>query len=292
MKSYLKLSVLALLTALCIGCGSSTGEVAGGAQGGSNGSNSDPTPIPTGTPTPETTNLRVANAFFGSQDLTVIIDGVVINNDLDAFQATGYVELDPGQHQVIVQSGETAQTVETFLDETFTLEEGTSSTLLFAAQVFPAQTVAEDTSSILLLDNVTPAAGQLTGRLVNVLPFPSVATLQNSNFVSLLGPVNEDTAGPYTPIQTQLVVDSSALVGFFTEPDGPGEATLVFNTVEGTSAGLIETLVGLLDTTGLNITVVFAQGALDGNTVALFLLVDDTNNGSTTVVSIETFVRE
>ena len=71
----------------------------------------------------------------------------------------------------------------------------------------------------------------------------------------------------------------------------PDEETFIFDSVEGSTDTLIEALAELVGVSGVNITLVFSENRLE-ETLALLVLLDDLDNGSTTIVSFGEEVGE
>ena len=285
MKTKFSLMWLALIVALFAGCGDSDPNVVSGLQGNNPIVLPTPTPDPDPTPEPDpVTSLRIVNSFSAADNLTVTVDGAVVDNDLDSYQATPYMELEPGQHTIVVNGSIPFQTDDTVINETVTLTEGSSSSFVFAYSEARRQS-ADFTGFLLLTDNVTPVTGQVNARLVNLLlGFENNANVLDDDDNTLLGPVREGNVSSYSTIANSVFTTTDSLIGFLTEPGGPGEESYLFDSVEGSTDTLVEALAAQLGVSGVNLTLVFSENRVD-ETLALLVLLDDLENGSTTILS-------
>jgi len=300
MKKQIQLTSFFLTAALFLGgCGNSFEQPGPTGQQGNVNPQPSPTTSPTPTPTPDpVTNLRVVNGFFRGDNFSVSIDGAEVDGDLDSFEATTYNELEPGRHTVVVRAPVDSQGGQTLLEETFTLEEGTASSLYFYGdlEITEVRTISAQEISVLestlLTDDVTPEAGVLNARLINGLPFENDGSLLDDSENTLLGPVREGNTTAYTNVNVQNLSDSEILLGFFTEPGGSEEEQVEFATVEDSATSIVDALVAEFDAAGLNLTALFTQADLDTSRVALLLVLDDLNSGTTTLVSISTNISQ
>ena len=151
---------------------------------------------------------------------------------------------------------------------------------------------AEFIGFLLLTDDVTPAAGQVNARLVNMLlRFDNNANVLDDDENTLLGPVREGNVSSYSTIPNSVFTTTDSLLGLLANPGGPEEETFIFDSVVGSTNTLIEALAELVGVSGVNVTLVFSLNRLEESLVLLVLL-DDLNNGSTTIVSFGEEVAE
>ena len=133
------------------------------------------------------------------------IDGATVDSDLDGQEATNYIELNSGQHRVVIEAP--AGTIQ---DRQITLDGNAFVSLVIVTDsgsfLDPStQQVGTNLDLLQLQDDVVTEPLRLQLRLVNAFPALSNATLSTRAGVVLGGPVRENSAGPYTELNPQEV---------------------------------------------------------------------------------------
>ena len=284
---YLLISVFAFF---CIGCGDSDPNVISGFQG-------NPNPQPTGTATPNpdpvpdpvpVARLRVLNAVVNSQDLVVSVDGNGVGQ-LDQFQTTGYLELEPGQHRIVVDgsteiiSGQTTE-IDVLVDQTVTLAEDSSSTFVVGTPDIgtPTQSIEEPgENNILLTDDVTPSTGTLSARFLNILTPALDVSLETENDDVLFGLTSSGEVTAYSNINLTLLQGTDELR---TYPQTRNFFTSFMNVEGSPGADIVQALTEQLGLQGANLTILTVSAP--GDTARfLVLILDDLVNDDTIIVS-------
>ncbi len=282
MKKYFSV-ILSLLTFATIGCGSSSdlNQVSG--QQGGVVVRPTPTPSPTVSPTPSPTpsptiraNLRIVNPSANIDNMSVSIDGTVVDADLDRLESTPYLELDPGTHTVSVSGTDFAEST------TVTLAANSySSTVYVPDTLIFAQTTQDPDELVTIVDDVTPVTGQLNARLFNALTVASTVSFFDDNDTLLLGPVAELTATAY-----QTFAASVGQSDFFraTVQLNAGSISGDFIDELDTSDSFVDAIIEEVGVSGVNLSI-FLTLSGPNNTLYVLVLVDEAGDGSRAIRS-------
>ena len=283
--------ILSLITVFTIGCGSSNdlNQVSG--QQGNVGVNPAPTPSPTGTaspsPSPSPTitptptvqaHLRVVNPNANLDNVSVSIDGTVVDADLDRLESTLYLELEPGTHTVSVSGTDLSEST------TVNLAANSYSSTVYASETLILSQAIEDRDALVTItDDVTPVQGQLNARLFSALTVDSTSSFFDDNDTLLLGPVDELTATAY-----ETFAASAAASEFFVaevELATGGTFDGIFIDELDSSDSFVEALVQEVGTTGANVSIFLSMSG--NNRLYVLALVDEAGDGSRAIRSEE-----
>ncbi len=289
MKKYYRQLMLATLTLLAIGCGSSFTEGPSGQQG-----NTQVLVPPPVVPTTKS-HLRIVNGVGTTQNFIVSIDGAQVDGDLDGLESTQYIELNPGQHTVRIATATVAagQATTTVLERQVT----TTANQYASFIIRPATKVAArseeiraaqlpgDTDVLFVTDDVVTVANTLRARLVNIEEFRNPVQLENQAGTRLLGPVAQNAAGPYEAVAATDLQNSPSLRAQFLDAVGNDAFSRIFTQAQGTASPIVSSLGNLFSAAGNNLTVIVCHQAT--GVTALLVLVDDANNGNQSVISLQ-----
>lgn len=289
MKTYCRQLMVATLTLLAIGCGSSFTQGPTGQQG--NTQVLAPQPV---VPTTKS-NLRIVNGVGTTQNFIVSIDGTQVDGDLDGLESTQYIELDAGQHTVRIATATavSGQTTTTVLERQITTTANQYSSFIIRpttqvqnrSEEIRAANLPGDTDALFVTDNVVTVANTLQARLVNIEEFRNSVQFENQAGTRLLGPVEQNAAGPYESVAATDLQNSPSLRAQFLDLVGNDAFSRSFTEAQGTAAPIVSSLGNLFSAAGNNLTVIICHQAT--GVTALLVLVDDANNGNQSVISLQ-----
>jgi uncharacterized protein DUF4397 len=232
-----------------------------------------------------TSFLRVVNPTFALSDLTVTIDGTPVDTDLDSLGATDYIELESGQHQIVVAGP--AQGSGAILDRQVTLDNNEYASLVIVTdsssfQDPSTQEVGITFDFLQLEDDVVTEPRRLQLRLVNAFPAPSNVSVETLGGFPLGGPVRESSAGPYADFNPQEVAPLAGFTAIVKDLSGAEIERGEFR-IEGRDPLVTPQE---FQSTGVNLTL-FVSYSLETNQLALFGVKDERDDGNDSTSGVE-----